>query len=217
LPSGSTFPVGTTTNTFMATDASGNTNSCSFTVTVEDKEAPAINCPGNITKNNDAGVCGAKVTYTAPVGTDNCSGSTTKQTAGLPSGSTFPVGTTTNTFMVTDASGNTNSCSFTVTVKDAQSPSITCPTNISLSACQSTATYATPTATDNCPGVTVAQTAGPASGSTFANGSATTITYTATDASGNKTSCSFTVTRAATLMAKCTNTNPQLYFGYTGD
>jgi hypothetical protein len=55
------------------------------------------------------------VSYTPPVGTDNC-GSTTAQTAGLPSGSQFPVGTTTNTYTVTDASGNTASCSFAVTV-----------------------------------------------------------------------------------------------------
>jgi hypothetical protein len=38
------------------------------------------------------------------------------QTAGLPSGSLFPVGTTTNTFEVTDEAGNTNTCSFDVTV-----------------------------------------------------------------------------------------------------
>jgi hypothetical protein len=40
LPSGSLFPLGTTTNTFEVTDANGNTSTCSFTVTVEDTEAP---------------------------------------------------------------------------------------------------------------------------------------------------------------------------------
>ena len=44
------------------------------------------------------------------------SGGGVTQTAGLPSGSLFPVGTTTNTFEVTDAVGNTNTCSFDVTV-----------------------------------------------------------------------------------------------------
>jgi hypothetical protein len=38
------------------------------------------------------------------------------QTAGLPSGSAFPVGTTTNTFQSTDANGNVSTSSFTVTV-----------------------------------------------------------------------------------------------------
>ena len=44
------------------------------------------------------------------------------QTAGLPSGSEFPIGTTTNTFKVTDASGNTANCSFDVTVNDVEAP-----------------------------------------------------------------------------------------------
>ncbi len=48
------------------------------------------------------------LTYTAPVGTDDCTGASTTQTAGLPSGSAFPVGTTTNTFEVTDAAGNSS-------------------------------------------------------------------------------------------------------------
>jgi Domain of unknown function DUF11/HYR domain len=50
------------------------------------------------------------------VGTDACTGATTVQTAGLASGSAFPVGVTTNTFRVTDAAGNTATCSFNVTV-----------------------------------------------------------------------------------------------------
>src|SRR5204862_5739159 len=56
------------------------------------------------------------VNYTAPVGTDSCAGATTNQTGGLASGATFPVGTTTNTFRVTDAAGNHADCSFSVTV-----------------------------------------------------------------------------------------------------
>lgn len=41
---------------------------------------------------------------------------TITQTAGLPSGSVFPLGDTVNTFQATDASGNVGTCSFTVTV-----------------------------------------------------------------------------------------------------
>ncbi len=43
-PSGSVFPKGTTTVACTATDAAGNTASCSFTVTVEDQEAPRVGC-----------------------------------------------------------------------------------------------------------------------------------------------------------------------------
>jgi hypothetical protein len=43
---------------------------------------------------------------------DNCPGQTVTQLTGLPSGATFPKGTTTNAFKVTDASGNTARCAF---------------------------------------------------------------------------------------------------------
>ena len=134
----------------------GITASCSFTVTITDTEAPTITCPGNITQANDAGVCGAVITYTTPVGTDNCPGATTTQISGLPSGSTFPTGTTTNIFSVTDAGGLIALCSFTVTVNDTEAPVITCPGNITqgndAGICGSVVTYATPVGTDNCPG-----------------------------------------------------------------
>ena len=197
LPSGSTFPVGTTTNTFEVTDAAGNTATCSFDVTVNDTENPAITCPADITTSNDPGDCSAVVTYTTPVGTDNCTGATTTQTAGLPSGSTFPVGTTTNTFEVTDAAGNTATCSFDVTVNDTENPAITCPADITTSNdpgdCSAVVTYTTPVGTDNCTGVTTTQTAGLPSGSTFPVGT-TTNTFEVTDAAGNTATCSFDVT-----------------------
>ena len=56
----------------------------SFTITVTDNEAPTIdNLPANIAVNNDAGVCGADVTWVEPTSADNCAGSTIAQTAGL--------------------------------------------------------------------------------------------------------------------------------------
>src|SRR5206468_3839038 len=125
-----TFPVGTTIVNVVASDSAGNTNACTFTVTVVDNQAPTIICPADISQDNDANNCGAIVNYIAPVGADNCLGATTAQTAGLASGSLFPVGVTTNTFVVTDAAGNTATCSFTVTVSDAQPPAIVCPADI---------------------------------------------------------------------------------------
>jgi HYR domain len=55
-------------------------------------------------------------------------------------------------------------------------------------------TYATPVATDNCPGVTVM--CNPPSGVMFPVGT-TTVTCTATDASHNTTQCTFPVTVAS--------------------
>jgi len=73
LASGSVFPVGTTTVSYSATDAAGNTSStCSFTVTVTDATAPTITCPANITVSAPAGACSAVVNYNTPLATDNC-------------------------------------------------------------------------------------------------------------------------------------------------
>lgn len=115
VPAGNFFPVGQTTLTYSVTDAHGNSSSAQQVVTVVDNTPPIISCPTDIIADFDPAVNGAVVTYTPPVGTDNCA-SNTQQIAGLPSGSTFPAGVTTNTFRVTDASGNTAECSFTVTV-----------------------------------------------------------------------------------------------------
>ncbi|HZI89981.1 MAG TPA: HYR domain-containing protein, partial [Candidatus Polarisedimenticolia bacterium] len=47
--SGSTFPVGTTTVTATATNSCGST-SCTFNVTINDTEKPALTLPANITR-----------------------------------------------------------------------------------------------------------------------------------------------------------------------
>lgn len=116
VPAGNVFPKGQTTLTYSATDAHGNSSSATQVVTVVDNTPPLITCAANMIVDFDAGVGGAVVTYSTPAGSDNCPGATTTQIAGLASGSTFPLGTTTNTFRVTDASGLTAECSFKVTV-----------------------------------------------------------------------------------------------------
>jgi hypothetical protein len=128
LPSGSVFPIGTTTNHFIVTDGAGGQTSCTFTVTITDNTPPEIICPANINTVTAAGNCGAVVTYTVQTN-DNCTGTTLTQTTGLPSGAVFPAGTTTNTFIVTDAAGNTATCSFTVTVVDGIAPTFTRPSD----------------------------------------------------------------------------------------
>ncbi|MBL7803433.1 MAG: HYR domain-containing protein [Saprospiraceae bacterium] len=52
------------------------------------------------------------------------------QTGGLPSGADFPIGTTVNSFQVTDANSNAYTCSFTVTVVDAVAPTVVCAENV---------------------------------------------------------------------------------------
>jgi hypothetical protein len=113
------FPVGNTTVTYTATDRSGNTATDTQVVTVIDNTPPAISCPAPIVLEPSCPT-GAIATWTAPVGTDNCAGATTTQTAGPASGSVFPIGTTTVSYTVNDAHGNSASCSFTVTVLTPQ-------------------------------------------------------------------------------------------------
>lgn len=120
---GTFFPKGTTTVTITADNACG-TETCTFTVTVNDTELPTITCPSNITVTTPVGSCTAVVNYTV-TGNDNCPGVTITRTAGPASGSAFPIGTTTITYFATDAGGLTSvPCSFTVTVVDAQLPVI---------------------------------------------------------------------------------------------
>lgn len=107
---------GANTVTLTVKDAANNTSTCQATVTVVDNTPPTIACTADIVADFDPAVNGAVVTYTTPVGSDNCPGAVTTQIAGLASGATFPAGTTTNTFRVTDTSGLTAQCSFKVTV-----------------------------------------------------------------------------------------------------
>lgn len=85
-------------------------------VTVELDKTPPIftSTPDNVTRIITSG-SSAVVSYTTPTATDNCISFTISRT-GLASGSEFPVGETTVVHTATDASGNTASTSFTVTI-----------------------------------------------------------------------------------------------------
>jgi hypothetical protein len=84
-------------------------------ITLDGTDPLLIGCPGDMTQPSDAGCTGAVVTYTDPTATDNCDPSP-GVVCSPPSGSTFPVGTTTVTCTATDACGNTSECTFDVTV-----------------------------------------------------------------------------------------------------
>ena len=117
--SGSVFPLGGTTVTATATDAAGNTGSASFSVTVVDTTAPSITVPADITVAAN-GPGGANVTFTATA--SDLVGGAVSAISSPPSGSLFPIGTTTVTTTATDGSGNSASRSFTVTVTRLPAP-----------------------------------------------------------------------------------------------
>src|SRR3989454_12323676 len=98
------FPKGGTTVTWTVTDASGNTATASQLVTVEDPETPTITAPAAVTVSTDLGQCAASaVTLGLPSIPDNCPGASYSNDAPA----SFAKGTTTVTWTVTDASGNT--------------------------------------------------------------------------------------------------------------
>lgn len=120
------------------------------------------------------------------------------QTGGISSGGTFPVGTTTNSFSVTQGT-QTATCSFSVTVVDNQSPALLCPNaqSINLNAsCQATMPDLrnSSNATDNCT-ANPTMTQSPAPGSTISGAGNQTVTVTATDGAGNNQNCTITLTK----------------------
>ena len=165
-----------------------------FTVHVIDKTMPVFtSCPSDIVTSILPGNCDAIITYTSPLGTDNCPGSNLIQTEGLPSGSSFPAGTTRNTFVLTDASGNQVSCSFYVTVSESVPPSITCPPDIIAAECNNTLSIAAPSISDNCGIESVIHDSPWGASYEDASGTypvgVTIITWTVTDKSGNTATC----------------------------
>lgn len=207
-PSGSFFPAGVT----LVTCNSEAGDNCTFTVTVVDLSPPSILCPGSMVVRAGQGQTSTLVNFAAPTATENCGSALIEcQPA---SGTQFPLGVTTVECTATDSSGNTDTCTFTVTV-DNTAPSITCPPNVSATAgnnqCTANVNFPLPTVSDDQVGVQIACV--PPSGSNFPLGP-TTVTCTATDRAGNSSTCSFTVAvgSASSNQPIVTSTN-QLVFG----
>ncbi|MEM1118902.1 MAG: gliding motility-associated C-terminal domain-containing protein [Bacteroidota bacterium] len=73
----STFASGEHTITYLATDCSGNVDSCSLSITIEDQVPPTFDCPANIiayaSSETDEGACTASVLLPFPTNiADNC-------------------------------------------------------------------------------------------------------------------------------------------------
>lgn len=170
---------------------------------------PAVRCPGQVVVASAIGT---------PAPTVTCKvGNTT-----ITSPHTFPVGVTTVNCTASNGTPPDATCSFTVTVRDTQTPTVNCPANLTAvtdktvcqSACQ-VVSFPLPVASDNCPGVTVV--CNPASGSCFPVGN-TSVTCTASDAAGNTAACSFAVTIFDVCLQDDSNPgNVLLFNSLTGD
>ncbi|WP_422104225.1 HYR domain-containing protein [Winogradskyella sp.] len=123
----------------------------SWSITFDTASPPTFsNCPADITAT---GSCNPTVSYTPPTAQDASGQSlTVTRTLGPANGSTFPPGDTIVEFSATDASCNTSTCRFTVTVVDDTAPTISCPADITSTSSTGAAVpvaYA-PTFSDNC-------------------------------------------------------------------
>ncbi|GMU20280.1 MAG: hypothetical protein AMXMBFR13_03770 [Phycisphaerae bacterium] len=123
---GSTFPVGTTTVTYTATEAVGNTSTCSFDVIVTDEEDPVITtCPPDRTLPTD-GSCQAAIPdlVSETITADNCGIASTTQSP--TAGTLLGPGAHVVTITATDQAGNTATCTVNVTIADQTPPTVTC-------------------------------------------------------------------------------------------
>ena len=106
--------IGANTVTVTATDLTGNVSNTMVVLTIVDNYVPVLVCPANIS----VGACNTVFNFPQPQVFDNCdiNSAALIQVSGLPSGSNFPTGTTTQAFRYTDSAGNNGQCSFNVQV-----------------------------------------------------------------------------------------------------
>ncbi|MCP5521968.1 MAG: HYR domain-containing protein [Verrucomicrobiales bacterium] len=112
-PSGSWFPLGTTYVHCIATTDQGNRAECRFPVQVVDDQPPVLRYPER-TIVPCVGPEGSPVSFSV-IAEDDCDPDVEIE-CDPPSGSLFPVGTTTVVCVATDASGNQTRAVFPITV-----------------------------------------------------------------------------------------------------
>ncbi|WP_224241530.1 immunoglobulin-like domain-containing protein [Hyalangium gracile] len=190
-PGLASYPLGNTSVTYTATDAAGNTATCTTLVQVQDTLPPSITCPAPTTAECVGGGATNSGLGSASA-TDVCAPATV-QAPGLAS---FPLGTTSLTWTATDTSGNAASCSAPFTVADTQAPALTLLGSTSQALeCGSSYVDSGATASDACVGDLTAQVVATGTVNPGQPGSYTR-TYSVVDPSGN---ASASVTRAVTV------------------
>lgn len=182
---GTVFNTGVHTVTYTAYDVSGNTAECAFMVAVNDNVAPVFtSCPEDITVDN-ASPCGEVVNWTFPTAIDNCLLDTitsTKQPTDLIKDQITNV-----VIRAVDASGNADTCAFTITLDVVIVPPSfsSFPADITLAGCPQPIDWTLPVADTNfcVPPVITSIPDNVFPGDTFGVG-VTNIIYLAVDSTG---------------------------------
>ena len=202
--SGTAFPEGETIVIYTVTDNCGNTNTCSFSVTVTGAcclEAPTVSCPANITLCPGGGAASYHPSETGFATVSTADGCPTNpiltwsdDVQSVPGCTNGMIIQRTWTAMDPVDPSMLTSCVQTISIIDPQAPTlVSCPTNITIHTEDpngAIATWADPVFNDNCGIATV----NPShlSGSSFPEG-CTTVAVSALDYCGNFTNCSFQV------------------------
>ncbi|MFT6924275.1 MAG: ELWxxDGT repeat protein [Crocinitomicaceae bacterium] len=183
--------VGPNTVVLTVTDASGNTATCTSTVTVSDTISPTASCQDLTIFLNGSGNASIVAGDIDNGSSDNCS--TVTLAADITAFTCAEVGPNTVVLTVTDASGNTSTCSSTVMVSDTISPTAVCqPITIYVGTNESIlASDLDGGSTDNCGAVTFNASQTEFDCSDLGN---VNVTLTVFDASGNLSQCTTVVT-----------------------
>ncbi|AJR04929.1 beta strand repeat-containing protein [Siansivirga zeaxanthinifaciens] len=203
--------VGANQVTLTVTDDSGNTDTCTATVTVQDNVPPTALCQ-NVTIQLDAtGNASVTPAQVDNGSSDNCAVDTI--TLSQTDFTCAEVGDNTVTLTVTDVNGNASTCTATVTVQDNVPPTALCQ-NVTIQLDATGNASVTPAqvdngSSDNCAvdTITLSQT-----DFTCAEVGDNTVTLTVTDVNGNASTCTATVTVQDNVppTALCQNVTIQL-------
>jgi hypothetical protein len=121
-PAGRSFSIGTHLVIAQASDPSGNSAICTFTLTVTDPYPPQfLNCPSDSIHLTTSDANGLVVEFNELKATDNDGLLVIVTGSHAPHGTLFKVGSTVVQYKATDSSGNEQVCIFTVVVELSKS------------------------------------------------------------------------------------------------
>jgi hypothetical protein len=193
--SGETFPIGNTTVSCTAKDASNNSSQpATFVVSVVDTTGPSFSSvPAHATVEAN-GPAGSTVNFATPLAVDLVDGIIGNVSCSPASGSTFALGTHAVTCSASDSKNNTGVAIFNVTVADTTPPTLVIPGAVGVHATEADGIPRTnpviqgflnsASAADIVDSSPVVTNNAPA----FLPIGTTDVTFTARDASGNGTS-----------------------------
>lgn len=185
--------VGANTVTLTATDASGNTGTCTANIQVIDSVSPTATCQ-DVTLQLDAGGAATLTTTAVDNNSADACGINTL-TLNATSFGCADIGTLVVTLTVDDANGNSSTCTSNITIEDVLAPVMVCQdltVQLDVNGNGSTSTSAVDGGTsDNCQ---LNSTSINDSIFTCSDVGSNPVILTADDANGNSANCTATIT-----------------------